>query len=88
MSLEEADEMLRIFESQTFANHRDGQRLVVQQLFGMGEKVVRDDVLGGTTSFNAYQIPEISAGQTAFVCKISYRWQTVMQGFCGDIIIK
>ena len=54
MSLEEADEMLRIFKAETIANHRDGQRLVVQQLFGMGEKVVRDDVLGGTTSFREY----------------------------------
>ena len=80
--------MLGIFEAETIAYHCDGQRLVVQQLFGMGEKVVRDDVLGGTTGFHAHQIAEIAVRQAAFVCKISYRRQTVMQGFCGDIIIK
>ena len=63
--------MLGIFKAETIADHCDGQRLVVQQLFGMGEKVVGDDVLGGTTSFHAHQIAEISAGQAAFVCKIS-----------------
>ena len=80
--------MLGIFKAETIADHCDGQHLVVQQLFGMGEKVVRDDVLGGTTGFHAHKIAEIAVRQAAFVCKISYRWQTVMQGFCGDIIIK
>ena len=80
--------MLGIFEAETIAYHCDGQLLVVQQLFGMGEKVVRDDVLGGTAGFHAHQIAEIAARQAAFVCKISYRWQTVTKGFCGDIIVK
>ena len=40
MRLEETDEMLGIFEAEMLADHCDGQRLVVQQLFGMGEKVI------------------------------------------------
>ena len=88
MRLEESDEMLRIVEAETLADEGDGQCLVVQQLFGMGKKVVGNDVLGGTTGFHAHQIAEISARQTAFFGKISYRGQTIAKGFCGDIIIK
>ena len=65
--------MLGIFEAETIAYHCDGQRLVVQQLFGMGEKVIGDYVLGGTTGFHAHQIAEIAVRQAAFVGKIGHR---------------
>ena len=65
--------MLRVFEAEAIANHRDGQRLVVKKLFGINKNMVGNDILGGTAGFHTHQIPEISAGQAAFVCKISYR---------------
>ena len=65
--------MLRVFEAEAIANHRDGQRLVVKKLFGISKNMVGNDVLGGTTCFHTHQIAEISARQAAFVCKISYR---------------
>ena len=73
MRLKEADEMLGIVEAETLADHGDGQHLVVQQLFGMGENIIGNDVLGRATSFYAHQIAEIAVRQAAFVCKISYR---------------
>ena len=49
MRLEETDEMLRIFEAQSFAYHRDGKGVVIQQLLGMGKEAVGNDVLGSTS---------------------------------------
>ena len=86
--LEETDEMLGIFEAETLADYGNGQFFIVKQLFGMGEKMVGDDVLGGTTSLHTHQISEISARQTAFICKIRYRGQPFAKGFRGDVIIK
>ena len=80
--------MLWIFKAETIADHCDGQRLIIKELFGISKNMVGNDVLGGTTGFHAHKIAEIAVRQATFVCKISYRWQTVMQGFCGDIIIK
>ena len=79
--------MLGIFEAEMLADHCDGQRLVVQQLFSMGEKAVRDDVLSSTPRFHTHQIAEIATGQAAFVSKIGYCRQTILKGFCGDVII-
>ena len=73
MRFEETDEMLGIVEAETLANDGDGQGLVVQQLFGMGKKMVGDDVLGRTACFHAHQRAEIAARQAAFLCEISYR---------------
>ena len=53
--------MLGIFEAESITYHCDGQRLVVQQLFGMGEKAVGNDVFGGTTGLHTHQITEIAA---------------------------
>ena len=80
--------MLGIFKAETIADHCDGQRLIIKKLFGIDKNMVGNDVFGGTTGFHAHQITEISARQTAFVCKISYRRQPITQGFCGDIIVK
>ena len=88
MRLEETDEMLGIFKAETTADNCNGQRLIIKELFGIGKNMVGNDVLGSTPRFHTHQIAEIAVRQAAFVCKISYRWQTVMQGFCGDIIIK
>ena len=52
--------MLGILEAETAGDDGDGQCLIIQQLFGMGEKMVGDDVLGSTTGFHAYQISEIA----------------------------
>lgn len=67
--------MLGIFEAETAADDGDGQCLIIQQLFGMGEKMVRDDVLGSTTGFHAHQISEIATRQTTFIRKICHRGQ-------------
>lgn len=88
MGFEETNEMLRIVKTHTFANHCDGQRVIIEQLFGMGEKAVGNDVLGSTTSFHAHQVSEISARQTAFVCKIGHCGQSLSQGFRGDVVIQ
>ena len=88
MGFEETNEMLRIVKPHTFANHCDGQRVIIEQLFGMGEKAVGNDVLGSTTSFHAHQVSEISARQTAFVCKIGHCGQSLSQGFRGDVVIQ
>ena len=88
MGFEETNEMLRIVKTHTFANHCDGQRVIIEQLFGMGEKAVGNDVLGSTTSFHAHQIAEIAAGQAAFVCKIGHCGQSLTQGFRGDVVIQ
>ena len=52
--------MLRVFEAETIANHRDGKRLVVKKLFGIGKNMVGNDVFGGTTCFHTHQIAEIA----------------------------
>ena len=88
MRLKETDEMLGIFEAETLADEGDGQRFVVQQLLGMGQKMVGDDVLGGTSGFHAHQVSEISARQAAFIREISYRGQPFALGFRGDVIIE
>ena len=88
MRLKETDEMLGIFEAETLADEGDGQRFVVQQLLGMSQKMVGDDVLGGTTGFHAHQVSEISARQAAFIREISYRGQPFALGFRGDVIIE
>ena len=88
MRLKETDEMLGIFEAETLADEGDGQRFVVQQLLGMGQKMVGDDVLGSTTGFHAHQVSEISARQAAFIREISYRGQPFALGFRGDVIIE
>ena len=72
--LEEADEMLGIVEAETLADHGDGKHLVVQQLFGMGENIIGNDVLGRATCFHAHQIAEISAGQAALFGEIGHCW--------------
>ena len=77
MCLEETDEMLGIFEAETLADQGDGQFFIVKQLFGMGEKMVGDDVLGSTTGFHAHLISEIATRQTAFIRKICHRGQAV-----------
>ena len=88
MRLEETDEMLGIFEAEAIADHCNGQRLIIKELFGISKNMVGNDVLGSTPRFHTHQIAEIAVRQAAFVCKISYRWQTITQGFCGDIIVK
>ena len=88
MGFEETNEMLRIVKTHTFANHCDGQRVIIEQLFGMGEKAVGNDVLGSTTCFHAHQVSEISARQAAFVCKIGHCGQSLSQGFRGDVVIQ
>ena len=60
MRLEETDEMLRVFEAEAIANHRDGQRLIIKKLFGINKNMVGNDVFGGTTCFHTYQIAEIA----------------------------
>ena len=48
MRLKEADEMLGIVETELLADDCDGQRLVVEQLFGLGKDMVGNDILGST----------------------------------------
>ena len=80
--------MLGIFEAKTIAYHCDGHRVIIKELFGMGEKVIGNDVLGGTTCFYTHQITEIPARQAAFICEIGYCGQPIRQGFRGDVIVK
>ena len=86
--LEEADEMLGIVEAETLADHGDGKHLVVQQLFGMGENIIGNDVLGRATSFYAHQIAEIAARQAALFGEIGHCWQAGARGLCRDVFIK
>ena len=88
MSLEEADEMLRIFKAQPIAYHRYGECVVVQQLLGMCEQTVGDDVLGCAPRLCLHQCAEISGGETTLVSKPCYRGETLAMGSGGDIIIK
>ena len=80
--------MLGIFKAETNADHCDGQCLIIKKLFGISKNMVSNDVLGGTTCFHAHQIPEIAARQAAFICELSYRWQTITQGLRCYILIK
>ena len=61
--------MLGILEAKTLAYHCNGQRLIVQQLFGMGEEAICDNILGSSPRFHAHQISEVAAGKVAFICK-------------------
>lgn len=88
MSLEEADEMLGIFEAEALADLRDGERLVVEQLLGGGKKVAGDEVLGRTAGLNPHQLAKIAAGETAFVSEIGHRGQALAMGFRGDIVLQ
>ena len=82
MRLEETDEMLGIFKAETTADNCNSQRLIIKKLFGISKNMVGNDVLGSTPRFHTHQIAEIAVRQAAFVCKISYRRQTVTKGFC------
>ena len=62
--------MLRVFEAEAIADHRDGKRLVVKKLFGIGKNMIRDNVHGGTTCFSFDQGAEIAVRQAALVGKI------------------
>ena len=80
--------MLRIFKAQPIAYHRYGECVIVQQLLGMCEQTVGDDVLGCAPRLCLHQCAEIAGGETTLVSKPCYRGKTLAMGSGGDIIVE
>lgn len=59
--LEEADEVLRIFEAQTACYFGYAEALVAKQLLGCGDEVVGNEILGCATRFHSHKFTEIAA---------------------------
>ena len=88
MHLEETDKVLRIFKPQPLAYLGDGQRVVIQQLLGMGKEAVGNDVLGGTPRFCFYQCTELACGKATLIGKPSHGRKAFPLGFGYDIVVE
>ena len=72
MRLEETDKMLWILKAKLDAHLVDAQDAVVEQLFGSGDEMVGNEILGGSARLYFDKRAEISCRESALVGKIGH----------------